>query len=589
MSTAKLISGEPDDSGFIRSTLKQGHRARRGHTKLPIIYPGKSASEGGADFTKEMREVPVKRAHLATRFRTKKELAAHLLKKGVTAKEMLKALGWTAISMPALAESVGMKLEKTKKGRVTRYKGIPLGIPLDDEEPTEARKLKRVPFTVSRLMEFCTRRELVNQTGHDFVEWPLVVFKELIDNALDACEEAGIAPVITVQVDGDRIAITDNGPGIPASVIDGVLDYSIRVSSREAYVSPTRGAQGNALKTIMPMAYVLDERGEEASAVTLIEANGVLHRVKFAVDHIRQEPKITRIERASPVAVGTKVTVRLPGEAGYYGHDNLFEFNKTRLIQLATAFTWVNPHLSLRLIWNGHQILDAKATDPNWQKWMPSWPTSAHWYDLSRFRRYMAAHIANHDKITVREFVTEFDGMSGTAKQKAVLAETDSSYMSLHRYFGVRKAKAENIENLLAAIKRHTKPVRPAALGIIGQNHLFARMEATGGEPKTFKYIRTFGVADGLPRVVEYAFGIHREGLAEGSGPRRIEISGVNWSPGIRNPFLKLGRAGESLDSVLARVKANTEAPIISMLHVACPRVQYTDRGKSAIVVEGED
>jgi hypothetical protein len=80
-----------------------------------------------------------------------------------------------------------------------------------------------------------------------------------------------------------------------------------------------------------------------------------------------------------------------------------------------------------------------------------------------------------------------------------------------------------------------------------------------------------------------------REGLAEGSGPRRIEISGVNWSPGIRNPFLKLGRAGESLDSVLARVKANTEAPIISMLHVACPRVQYTDRGKSAIVVEGED
>ena len=71
-------------------------------------------------------------------------------------------------------------------------------------------------------------------------------------------------------------------------MIDGVLDYSIRVSSREAYVSPTRGAQGNALKTIMPMGYVLDERGEEASSVTLIEAHGVLHRVKFAVDHILQ-------------------------------------------------------------------------------------------------------------------------------------------------------------------------------------------------------------------------------------------------------------------------------------------------------------
>ena len=244
-----------------------------------------------------MREVPAKRALPANAYGAKKALAARLLEKGVTTKEMLKALGWPAISMPAMAKSVGMKLERTKEGRVTRYKGVPLGIPPDNEEPTEARKLKRVPFTVSRLMEFCTQRELIDQTGHTFVEWPLVVFKELIDNSLDACEEVGIAPVITVQVDDDRIAITDNGPGIPASVIDGVIDYSIRVSSREAYVSPTRGAQGNALKTIMPMGYVLDElcSGEEASAATLIEAHGVLHRVKFAVDHIRQEPKITRV------------------------------------------------------------------------------------------------------------------------------------------------------------------------------------------------------------------------------------------------------------------------------------------------------
>jgi hypothetical protein len=51
-------------------------------------------------------------------------------------------------------------------------------------------KLTRVPFTVSRLMEFCTRRELVNQTGHEVHEWPLVVLKELVDNALDAAEEA---------------------------------------------------------------------------------------------------------------------------------------------------------------------------------------------------------------------------------------------------------------------------------------------------------------------------------------------------------------------------------------------------------------
>jgi hypothetical protein len=39
------------------------------------------------------------------------------------------------------------------------------------------QKLTRVPFAVSRLMEFCTKRELVNRTGHDYWEWPLVILK----------------------------------------------------------------------------------------------------------------------------------------------------------------------------------------------------------------------------------------------------------------------------------------------------------------------------------------------------------------------------------------------------------------------------
>jgi DNA topoisomerase VI subunit B len=49
-------------------------------------------------------------------------------------------------------------------------------------------------------MEFCTRRELVNQTGHDVYQWPL-----------DACEEAEIAPVISVAVKDKSIIVEDNG------------------------------------------------------------------------------------------------------------------------------------------------------------------------------------------------------------------------------------------------------------------------------------------------------------------------------------------------------------------------------------------
>src|SRR5262245_46800934 len=75
-------------------------------------------------------------------------------------------------------------------------------------------KLLRVAFKVSRLMEFCSERELQNQTGHAICDWPLVVGKEVVDNALDACEEAEVAPEITISLDSGTIIIQDNAGGI---------------------------------------------------------------------------------------------------------------------------------------------------------------------------------------------------------------------------------------------------------------------------------------------------------------------------------------------------------------------------------------
>src|SRR5258708_13182556 len=362
------------------------------------------------------------------------------------------------------------------------------------------RKLTRVPFTVSRLMEFCNRRELVNQTGHHESEWPLVVLKELTDNALDECEEAGIAPEIQIEVNRDRIVIADNGRGIPAKTIERVLDYSIRVSSREAYVSPTRGAQGNALKTILPMGYVLDERhGEDACGETLIEAHGVAHNIRFSVDHIRQEPPIEHTTKPPSIVLGTRITVDLPElQSGQYQY--FIEQRRQRFLELAESYAWLNPHLSLRVSWNGEVKIDVKASSPVWGKCLPSWPTAAHWYDKGRFRRYMAAHIAHRGSITVREFISELRGLSGTAKQKVILEEIGASHVSLHDFFGRHRANGDNIAKLLDACCRHSKPVRPAQLGVIGKEHLYRLMEATAGGPQAVAYNPNRGEPEGVLR-----------------------------------------------------------------------------------------
>jgi DNA topoisomerase VI subunit B len=103
-----------------------------------------------------------------------------------------------------------------------------------------------VAFETSRLMDFFSEKELVAQSGHERSDWPLVILKELVDNALDCSEDAAVPPQISVTVDNNGITVADRGPGIPPDVVSGILKFDRRVSSREAQVPLFRGALGTS-------------------------------------------------------------------------------------------------------------------------------------------------------------------------------------------------------------------------------------------------------------------------------------------------------------------------------------------------------
>jgi DNA topoisomerase VI subunit B len=104
------------------------------------------------------------------------------------------------------------------------------------------------PFQTSRLLEFFSEKELQLQIGFAKAEWPITLVKELIDNALDAAENAGIPPQIDVTVESDRVIVRDNSPGLPVKTLKQSLNYLVRVSDKAHYMSPIRGQLGNALK-----------------------------------------------------------------------------------------------------------------------------------------------------------------------------------------------------------------------------------------------------------------------------------------------------------------------------------------------------
>lgn len=121
---------EPETTPTTDDEFKEGD-----HPRAPDGRFGTTSGEhGGAEPTAAAPAATPEEAsatHTAgarTRtFATKKDHAAHLLKNGVTTQEMLAALRWPSISMPAMAKSLNMRLEKVKEGRVTKYVGVPLG------------------------------------------------------------------------------------------------------------------------------------------------------------------------------------------------------------------------------------------------------------------------------------------------------------------------------------------------------------------------------------------------------------------------------------------------------------------------------
>src|SRR3954451_5304602 len=228
----------------------------------------------------------------------------------------------------------------------------------------------RETFRTSRLLDFASERELTAQIGHRPEHWPQVIVKELVDHSLDACEEAGTAPHGQVTVDPGMIRVADNGPGIAADVVADVLDFSVRVSSREAYVGPTRGAQGNALKTVLAMPFALD--GEAGRVV--IESQGTRHEIAFGIDRIAQEPRAGHRRMPSPVRTGTVVALDWPDSS-----SSILLGSLTRIRRDLYKFATFNPHLRLTARIGGRTEV-YEPTDTAWQRWRPSEPAPAHWY-----------------------------------------------------------------------------------------------------------------------------------------------------------------------------------------------------------------
>ncbi len=437
--------------------------------------------------------------------------------------------------------------------------------------------LSRTAFSTNRTLEFFTESELRTQIGYGRKMWPAVIAKELIDNALDACQTAGVSPVITVQLDADTLTVSDNGVGLPTSTIQQSLDYAVRVSDKKHYISPTRGQLGNALKCVWAVPFVIS--GHNYGKVEVASC-GEHRTIEVKLNRVSQAPDIA-VQSVSFVQSGTSIKVHWPEIASELTDLEMLDlYNapfKTGLKSLVAGFAAMNPHAEFRLAGLVEAYFppaDSGAT--RWEKWLANQPTSPHWYTPDELRNLLLAYI--HEEIgggrarTVREFVSEFEGLRRPPTQKNV-TEAFGRTGTLQSLLVENDIPLPVVEKLLESMKTFSRPVKPQRLGgIIGKDHIQSTLAQFGIKQGRVEYQKIVAVGlDGLPHVLEVAFG-----LRDNKDSKRILLIGLNHSPTFQIPT-------GTISEVLNNSRVQKTDPVVLFIHQVCPKFAFTGHGKGQI------
>jgi len=169
----------------------------------------------------------------------------------------------------------------------------------------------------------------------------LTTVKEGVDNALDACEEAGILPSIRVEIaqcdeTRFRVAIEDNGPGIVRSQVPKIFGRLL-YGSKFHRLRQSRGQQGIGISAAG--MYGLLTTGRPVVVTSRTGKGREAHHFELTIDTQRNEPRVTVDKTVAWTPEhGTRVEIELEGN--YRGGQHSVD-NYIRQISLA------NPHAEI--------------------------------------------------------------------------------------------------------------------------------------------------------------------------------------------------------------------------------------------------
>ena len=380
--------------------------------------------------------------------------------------------------------------------------------------------------------------------------------------------------------------------------IPRISDFGSNSSTKLFYRAPLRGAQGNAIKTLIGMPVAL---GSDSSQL-VIESQGIRHTVTawLAVTGPKLAFQQTAIEQKA-----TRITVMIPGPVDCYHWD------PTRWIM---AYSLFNPHARLQIrkigpVWSEKSETDntkhvsqlfsdllfaptLEFPDP-WRKFLPTDTTPAHWYSATEFRNLVQAVADRCPAMDVADFAQQFKGQSRVWR-KAVNTIAVKAMIEL-------AAAPDSIAALHSGMRHQSTAPKPEVLGRVGKDHFRQRFneqfiiaqDKKGSDRYWYKH--QSGLSGDMPYMIEVA-------IAETERPGGV-FYGLNYSVPFTDPLASTHLVydggperleGEGLHGLLreagavAGIRFGKTINTTVAVHLVMPLLPTLDLGKTRLALPAD-
>ncbi len=267
----------------------------------------------------------------------------------------------------------------------------------------------------------------------------LTTLKEAIDNSLDACEEAGIAPSIEVEVrkvgkgsarntDLIEVVVEDNGPGLEQNDLTKVFGEYL-ASSKFGRGRASRGQQGIGISAATTWAQLTNAAGVSVRSKTKKMRKALEGQVDVDIKGNKGLLKNKQMVEWKKTH-GTRVAFRIDGRVQLNGDGGLLTYLE--------GTTLLNPHLELnyKLLDNPEVKIERVSSDipkvpaatlphPHTMK-LGEFITHAGIYGNITFTKFLKTGFSRVTDNTIKDFVK--NGMPKELLKKTLNSISDANF-----------------------------------------------------------------------------------------------------------------------------------------------------------------